>query len=60
VDLIETEEGPYVIEVNFFPGYKGVPEAERLLAEYIFERATISGPRETRSSNIAQTVESSP
>jgi ribosomal protein S6--L-glutamate ligase len=60
VDLIETEEGPYVIEVNCFPGYKGVPEAERLLAEYIFERAAISGPPETRGSNIAQTVESSP
>ena len=60
VDLIETEEGPYVIEVNCFPGYKGVPEAERLLAHYIFERAAISGPPETRGSNIAQTVESSP
>nr|MDQ5814437.1 ATP-grasp domain-containing protein [Actinomycetota bacterium] len=44
VDLIETEEGPYVIEVNCFPGYKGVPEADHLLAEYIFERAANSSP----------------
>jgi glutathione synthase/RimK-type ligase-like ATP-grasp enzyme len=39
VDLIESDDGPYVIEVNCFPGYKGVPEADRLLAEYIFDRA---------------------
>jgi ribosomal protein S6--L-glutamate ligase len=32
VDLIESDDGPYVIEVNCFPGYKGVPEADRLLA----------------------------
>ena len=59
VDLIETEAGPYVIEVNCFPGYKGVPEADRLLAEYIFERAANSGSPETRGSNVPQAVKSS-
>jgi ribosomal protein S6--L-glutamate ligase len=49
VDLIETEDGPYVIEVNCFPGYKGVPGADRLLAEYICERAT-----RTRSLRVAE------
>jgi ribosomal protein S6--L-glutamate ligase len=39
VDLLETPDGPFVIEVNCFPGYKGVPEADRLLAEYIVHRA---------------------
>jgi ribosomal protein S6--L-glutamate ligase len=39
VDLIQTPDGPSVIEVNCFPGYKGVPEADRLLADYIIERA---------------------
>jgi ribosomal protein S6--L-glutamate ligase len=59
VDLIETEESPYVIEVNCFPGYKGVPEADRLLAEYIFERAANLGSPETRGFNVPQAVESS-
>jgi glutathione synthase/RimK-type ligase-like ATP-grasp enzyme len=59
VDLIETEESPYVIEVNCFPGYKGVPEADRLLAEYIFERAANLGSPETRGSSVPQAVESS-
>ncbi|KKL99901.1 hypothetical protein LCGC14_1809770, partial [marine sediment metagenome] len=39
VDLIETPDGPSVIEVNCFPGYKGVPEAERLLGDYLLESA---------------------
>jgi ribosomal protein S6--L-glutamate ligase len=59
VDLIETEDGPYVIEVNCFPGYKGVPEADRLLAEYIFERAANLSPPRGRGSNLPQAVESS-
>jgi ribosomal protein S6--L-glutamate ligase len=59
VDLIETEDGPYVIEVNCFPGYKGVPEADRLLAGYIFERAANLSPPQGRGSNLPQAVESS-
>ena len=37
VDLIDSPDGPSVIEVNCFPGYRGVPEADRLLADYILE-----------------------
>ena len=59
VDLIETEEGPYVIEVNCFPGYKGVPEADRLLAEYILERSASLNLPETRGSTVPQAVKSS-
>jgi ribosomal protein S6--L-glutamate ligase len=58
VDLIETEEGPYVIEINCFPGYKGVPEADRLLAEYIFERAAKLGSSEMHGSDVPHAVES--
>lgn len=39
VDLIETPDGPFVIEINCFPGFKGVPEADRLLAEHLLKRA---------------------
>lgn len=59
VDLIETEDGPYVIEVNCFPGYKGVPEADRVLAEYIFERAANFSPPQGRGSNLPQAVQRS-
>ena len=58
VDLIETEEGPYVIEINCFPGYKGVPEADRLLAEYIFERAAKLGSSEMHGYDVPHAVES--
>jgi ribosomal protein S6--L-glutamate ligase len=59
VDLIETEDSSYVIEVNCFPGYKGVPEADSLLAGYIFERATKVSSREARLSSSRQAVEGS-
>jgi ribosomal protein S6--L-glutamate ligase len=35
VDCIESPEGPSVIEVNEFPNYTGVPDADRRLAEYV-------------------------
>ena len=35
VDCIESPEGPLVIEVNEFPNYTGVPEADRRLADYV-------------------------
>jgi ribosomal protein S6--L-glutamate ligase len=59
VDLIETEDGPCVIEVNCFPGFKGVPEADRLLAEYIFERATNLDSPEANESNVPRAIKSS-
>ncbi len=35
VDCIESPEGPVVIEVNEFPNYTGVPDADRRLAGYV-------------------------
>lgn len=39
VDLIKTSEGFSVIEVNCFPGYKGVPQGGERIAKFIFDRA---------------------
>lgn len=39
VDCIETDGGPLVIEINDFPNYTGVPEADERLAEYVIRRA---------------------
>ena len=35
VDLVETADGPIVIDVNHFPGYKGVPDAAERLSRYV-------------------------
>lgn len=39
LDVIEGPNGPAVIDVNYFPSYKGVPNAAALLADYIEEQA---------------------
>ena len=35
LDVLETSDGPIVVDVNYFPGYKGVPGAAALIADYI-------------------------
>ncbi len=39
VDLVKTPKGYSVIEVNCFPGYKGVPEGGERIARFILEHA---------------------
>jgi ribosomal protein S6--L-glutamate ligase len=39
VDCIETSDGPLVIEINDYPNYTSVPEADERLADYIIRRA---------------------
>jgi ribosomal protein S6--L-glutamate ligase len=39
LDALETEEGPVVVDVNYFPGYKGVPGVASLIAAYIDDYA---------------------
>lgn len=39
VDCIQTAEGTFVIEVNDYPNYTSVPDANRLLAEFVVKRA---------------------
>ena len=36
LDLAEDGDETYVIDVNYFPGYRGVPDAPRRLADHIF------------------------
>jgi ribosomal protein S6--L-glutamate ligase len=40
VDLVTTDAGPYVVDVNYFPGYKGVPGAAGFLSDHIYKFAT--------------------
>ena len=38
VDLVKTPKGFSVIEVNCFPGYKGVPQAGERISQFILDR----------------------
>lgn len=39
LDVIEGPDGPVVVDVNYFPGYKGVPGVAPLIASYIADYA---------------------
>ncbi|HYF25856.1 MAG TPA: ATP-grasp domain-containing protein [Baekduia sp.] len=39
LDVIESPGGPVVVDVNYFPGYKGVPDAGALIGEHLAARA---------------------
>jgi hypothetical protein len=39
LDVVEGLGGPYVVDVNYFPGYMDIPEAPRTLADYIGDYA---------------------
>ena len=39
VDIIESDGKPYVVDVSSLPGFKGVPDAPRLLAQHIYAAA---------------------
>jgi ribosomal protein S6--L-glutamate ligase len=38
-DVVPTDDGPYVVDFSPFPGFKGVPDAAALLADYVEEVA---------------------
>jgi ribosomal protein S6--L-glutamate ligase len=35
LDVLESPSGPYVVDLNYFPGYKGIPGIASVIAEYI-------------------------
>jgi ribosomal protein S6--L-glutamate ligase len=39
VDMVRTDAGHFVVDVNYFPGYKGIREAGELIADYIYQFA---------------------
>jgi ribosomal protein S6--L-glutamate ligase len=39
MDIIESPDGPVVVDINYFPSYKGIPDAAGLLADYIIRYA---------------------
>lgn len=49
VDVLVGPAGPVVVDVNALPGYKGVPDADELLARYVLRAA-----REERDARCAR------
>jgi ribosomal protein S6--L-glutamate ligase len=45
VDCLETADGVVVIEVNEFPNYTGVPDADELLADHVLARLPVRRSR---------------
>jgi ribosomal protein S6--L-glutamate ligase len=35
LDVVESNDGPFVVDLNYFPGYKGVPGAAERIASYV-------------------------
>jgi ribosomal protein S6--L-glutamate ligase len=35
LDVIESSDGPVVVDVNYFPGYRGIPDADELVADHL-------------------------
>lgn len=44
LDIIESKDGPVVVDLNYFPSYYGVPDAGRLIGEYIEKRVSQRRP----------------
>lgn len=43
LDIAEDDNGSYVIDVNYFPGYRGVPDAAQHLASFIHSKVRQTG-----------------
>lgn len=43
VDLLLSEQGPVIVDVNDFPGYRGIAEAPALVAAHLLERLRGTG-----------------
>jgi ribosomal protein S6--L-glutamate ligase len=57
IDVIEGADGPRVVDVNYFPGYKGVPGAAYAVAEHIENYAASIRPiaqRKPSASEVAR------
>jgi ribosomal protein S6--L-glutamate ligase len=49
LDVIESPDGPVVVDVNYFPGYKGVPGAAAAIADHIDHAARATTGRALRA-----------
>lgn len=61
VDVIESPEGPRVVDVNYFPGYKGCPDPAAGIAKVIMERLErLERPARPRGPHADREAEADP
>jgi ribosomal protein S6--L-glutamate ligase len=54
VDCVVTGGGPVVIEVNDFPNYTGVPDADEALADHVLARVPAAAPPDPTMAEVAR------
>jgi ribosomal protein S6--L-glutamate ligase len=54
VDCVVTGGGPVVIEVNDFPNYTGVPDADEALADHVLARPPAAAPPDPAVAEVAR------
>lgn len=52
LDVVETEDGPFVVDFSSFPGFKGVPDAAAALANVIWKAAQLARAGEPPASTL--------
>ena len=45
VDVLRTPDGPVVVDVNAFPGFRGIADAPQLVTGHLREHAGLGGGR---------------
>lgn len=53
LDIVISGDQPYVVDVNPFPGFKGVPDAALRLADYVYTTARSAPARAERLREVA-------
>jgi len=54
VDVVMSKGEPYIVDVQSFPGFKGVPDAALRLADYIFHAAKEIMDKKNEGARLAQ------
>ncbi|MDX1811859.1 MAG: ATP-grasp domain-containing protein, partial [Gammaproteobacteria bacterium] len=48
LDIVQTKQGLYIVDVNYFPSFLGVPDAAEKLADYIYNYALRNNPNKPK------------
>jgi ribosomal protein S6--L-glutamate ligase len=58
LDIIESPDGPVVVDLNYFPSYKGIPDAADLLADFIINYTYDGSPNLAFSESVKSAIDS--
>ncbi len=58
LDIIEAPDGPVVVDLNYFPSYKGIPNAAGILADFIVDYAYDGSPNLAVNAMLGSPIDS--